>query len=469
MTADDADGATRRPLVHYTPQSGWLNDPNGLVFHDGEYHLHYQHYPLTLQWGPMHWGHAVSSDLVSWTDLPVALRPDAHGTIYSGSAVVDHRDTAGFGRSALVAVYTQFTPATQVQSVAWSTDRGRTWRVHDGNPVLSPPAGVADFRDPKVFWYGGPLDGHWVMALAAGTAVRLFTSRDLLSWTPASVFAPEVDAPHGVWEMPDLFVLPVANSSDRRWVLAAGAATNGPAGGSATRYWVGEFDGETFTADPQLPVRWADHGADFYAAQSWSDVPDGRRLWIAWMSNWDYADRLPARGWRGQMTLPRELHLAGDACALVQRPIGELDRYLTPAATSSRHVVLETGAAWIRMRTTSASVGTAAVVLRAGPACVRVTYDASADVLMLDRSAATAADAGDGFGTVQAAPVSPGRRLDINVLVDRSSVEVFAQGGRVCLTDLVFGLGDAHAVSATVEGDLISHFDVRHIDLRRAD
>lgn len=461
----DADVAPRRPVVHYTPPSGWLNDPNGLVFHEGEYHLHYQHHPHSLNWGPMHWGHAVSADLVSWTDLPIALQPDAHGTIYSGSAVVDHRGTAGFGRGALVAIYTQFTPATQVQSVAWSTDRGRTWRDHDSNPVLAPPAGVTDFRDPKVFWYGGPDDGHWVMALAAGTAVWLFTSRDLLSWTSASVFAPESGAPHGVWEMPDLFVLPVANSSDRRWVLAVGAATNGPAGGSATRYWVGDFDGETFTADPQLPARWADHGADFYAAQSWSDAPDGRRLWLAWMSNWDYANRLPARGWRGQMTLPRELHLAGDACSLVQRPIGELDRYLTPA-TSARRVMLETGAAWIRMRTTSARVGTAAVVLRAGPVCVRVTYDASASVLMLDRSAAIAAHVGDGFGAVHTAPLTDNRHVDIDVLVDRSSVEVFAEAGRTCMTDLVLGFGGAHVVSVEVEGDLIDHFDVSHVDVR---
>lgn len=280
-------------------------------------------------------------------------------------------------------------------------------------------------------------------------------------------FAPEPDARHGVWEMPDLFALPVADSSQRRWVLAAGVGADGPAGGSATRYWVGDFDGETFTADPRLGDRWVDHGADFYAAQSWSDVPDDRRLWIAWMGNWAYAGRVPAVGWRGQMTLPRELQLAGDACVLVQRPVSELGRYLTPAAApSSRAVTLETGAAWIRMGA-AGTRGTAAIVLRAGSASVRVGYDAVAGTLTLDRTAA-AADCGDGFAAAHAAPVPRSRRVDIDVLVDRSSVEVFALGGRVCLTDLVLGFDGSDAVCVTTEGDLIDHFDVRHFDVRRA-
>lgn len=458
----------QRPVVHYTPPSGWLNDPNGLVYHDGEYHMFYQHHPHSVQFGPMHWGHAVSTDLVCWTDLPIALHPDEHGTIYSGSTVVDRDDTAGFGGDALVAVYTQFTPSTQSQSVAWSTDRGRSWRIHDGNPVLQQPAGVPDFRDPKVFWHGGSKDGHWVMVLAAGPHIRLYTSHDLLTWAPAGVFVPR-RADRGLWETPDLFCLPVADTSDQRWVLTAGAASGGPAGGSATRYWVGDFDGETFTADPAIPARWVDHGADFYAAQTWSAVSDGRRMWIAWMSNWDYADRVPAVGWRGQMTLPRELGLEDDdgGCVLAQRPAAELSAHLAPAVEPTpQPMALHTGAAWIRV---GAATGDVAVVLRAGRACVRVDYDADVGAVTLDRTGAAAASIGGAFAAAHHAAVAPrGGRVDIDVLVDRASVEVFAQDGRVCLTDLVVGFDGEHTVSVAAEGHAIDRFAVREFDVDRA-
>lgn len=461
-----------RPLVHYTPPQGWLNDPNGLVFLDGEFHLFYQHHPHSPDVGPMHWGHAVSADLTIWDDLPIALEPDAHGVIYSGSAVVDAANTAGFGDGALVVVFTHFTTSSQSQSVAWSMDRGRTWELHADNPMLRQPPGITDFRDPRVFWFDARDGGHWVMVLSAGDRAHIYNSLDLRTWELASVFAPERDLPHGVWEMPDLFPLSAPEASGPQWVLAAGVSERGPAGGSGTRYWVGEFDGLTFI--PEMPggPRWVDHGADFYAAQTWSGVPDGRRVWIAWMSNWAYAAHVPAAGRRGQMTLPRELRLEHDrdAFVLAQRPAAELTDHLGPAVEPGSHpLMLDTGAAWIRLGVRSSKVGTANVELRAGDARVRVGYDAAADSLTLDRTRAAAEIVGDAFAAAQRVPVAPrDGRVDIDIVVDRSSVEVFAQHGQVCLTDLVLGLDGSQAVSVTADGELVDHFDVRHFDVRRA-
>lgn len=459
MTAD-------RPLVHYAPPSGWLNDPNGLVHHDGEYHLFFQHHPDTTQWGPMHWGHAVSADLLSWSDLPIALRPDDLGVIYSGSAVVDHTGAAGFGRGALVALFTHHAEASQVQSLAYSTDRGRTWTPYAGNPVLRQPDGIVDFRDPKVLWYDTPAGGHWVMALAAGDHARFYASADLRAWEPAGVFAPEDGSPHGVWETPDLIDLPVdgRDTGEHRWVLSVGAWTNAPAGGSGTRYWVGDFDGATFTPDPP-GVRWADHGADFYAAQSWSGVPDGRRIWIAWMSNWAYAGAVPATGWRGRMTAPRELRLVadGDGLVLAQRPVAELGRWLgAPLQPSCGGVRLDHDAAWIRARFAVAghTSGTAEVVVDGTTATVRIAYDATDRTLALDRTGVASDGLGAGFAAVHRAPLDPtGGRVDLDVLVDRASVEVFANDGRVVLTDLAPGLGPGLRIGAA--GDLAGELDVR--------
>jgi fructan beta-fructosidase len=458
-----------RSQLHYAPPAGWLNDPNGLVFADGEWHLCYQHHPHSPDWGPMHWGHAVSTDLVRWRDLPIALFPDAHGTVYSGCAVVDRRGTAGFGAGALVAVYTQFTPATQVQSIAGSADRGRTWQVHPANPVLRQPSGVVDFRDPKVSWFGDDDTGHWIMVLAAGNGVRFYASRDLIAWEPTGVFVPERDRPHGVWETPDLFALPVDGPAGRRWVLSVGALEHAPAGGSGTRYWTGDFDGATFLTDG--PARWVDRGADFYAAQSWSDVVDGRRIWIAWMSNWMYAAHVPAAAARGQLTVPRQLHLAADGAAgvvLAQRPVDEIAAYLgTAVPLGARAVHLSTGAAWVRMRSRATDRGRAAVTLTAPDAHARVTLDAAKGTVTLDRTGA--AGIGHGFAGVHTAGVtSAGRAVDVDILVDRSSIEVFADGGRACLTDLVVGLTGNLPVGIAVEGDAVANADVRHVELRDA-
>ena len=457
----------QQPPLHYEPPWGWLNDPNGLVFHDGAWHLCYQHHPHSLDWGPMHWGHAVSTDLVTWRDMPIALYPDANGTVYSGCAVIDRHGAAGFGRGAMVAVYTQFTPATQVQSLAGSTDGGRTWKVHPDNPVLRQPDGVVDFRDPKVSWFGDADDGHWVMVLAAGDRARFFASRDLVTWESTGVFVPERGRPHGVWETPDLFALPVDESPGHRWVLSVGALEHAPAGGSGTRYWTGDFDGATFTAD--AAARWADHGADFYAAQSWSDVPGGRRVWIAWMSNWMYAAHVPAAAARGQLTVPRQVSLAPDGAGgrvLAQRPVDEVARHLgDPVTPGAADVPLHTGAGWVRVRSRGGGRGRAAVTVASADAHARVVYDPEAGTVTLDRTGA--AGIGLGFAGVHTAPVPPGRGVDLDVVIDRSSIEVFADGGRACLTDLVLGLSGDGQVTVGVDGSAVADADLRHVE--RAD
>lgn len=361
-----------RPLIHFTPPGNWLNDPNGLVYHAGEYHLFYQHHPHSPDWGPMHWGHAVSRDLIHWQHLSIALAPDDDGMIFSGSAVVDWRNTAGFGPQALVAIYTCHKEPGHIetQCLAFSHDHGRAWQKYPGNPVLPNP-GLRDFRDPKVFWHAD----RWVMCLAAGREIHLYTAPNLRDWTLASIFAPQDSLLAGaVWETPDLFELPVTGSHQTRWVLTLGVNAGAPAGGSGACYFIGQFDGSTFIPDqpsassavsdpsvasavsavsglsavsdpsvsPTPPVSplasaspadstssavsepsvsplpnplpnplplWMDYGPDFYAPQTWSDAPNARRICLGWMSNWRYAPLTPADSWRGMFSLPRELIL----------------------------------------------------------------------------------------------------------------------------------------------------------------
>lgn len=324
-----------RPQFHFSPEEKWMNDPNGMVYYDGEYHLFYQYHPHGTTWGPMHWGHAVSKDLIHWEHLPIALAPDEHGMVFSGSAVVDWNDTSGFfnGGSGLVAIYTcadtypDSDRPRQRQSIAYSQDNGRTWVTYDGNPVLS-DVNITDFRDPKVFWHKET--NQWVMILAAGQTVRLYTSSNLKSWKFASEFGDEHGSHLGVWECPDLFELQVdGNPNQKKWVLFVSIGDD-PAykEGSRTQYFIGDFDGKTFTNfhSPGTTL-WIDYGRDNYAGVSWSDIPaeDDRRIYVGWMSNWKYANLTPTKEWRSAMTIPRVLSLKTmeEGVRLVQLPIQE--------------------------------------------------------------------------------------------------------------------------------------------------
>lgn len=441
MTSRGAEPARGRPAFHFTPPHGWLNDPNGLVADRGTYHLCYQHHPDSDRWGPMHWGHAVSRDLVRWEHRPVALRPGPLGWAYSGSAVVDRTGAAGFGAGALVAIFTHASGDGQVQSLAASRDGGATWQEYDGNPVLAAP-GEPDFRDPKVFRWGGET-GHWVMVLAAGRRLLLFTSPDLRRWEAASEVVPAV-AP-ATLETPDLFPLPAPGGA--RWILAFGVTAGGPGGGTGTCYVTGGFDGHTFVADPG-DVRPADHGPDCYAAQTWSGAADP--TWIAWMGNWAYAERTPAAGWRGSMTIPRRLGLvAGDGAAprLAQAPVASLAAYRSaPSAAGPRRLAgtVDLGGGH-RSFDLEATVDLAAstaerleVAVFAGPhARTTVSCDLAAARLTLDRGASGAA--AEIFGdaaAVHEARVPAARRLSLRLLGDEGCLEVFANGE--VLTALTF-------------------------------
>lgn len=415
-----------------------MNDPNGLVHVGGTWHLAYQHHPGDLSWGPMHWGHATSTDLVSWHHEPVALRPDHLGTAFSGSAVVDRDGVAGFGAGAIVAFFTHFEEGLpQSQGVAGSTDGGTTWQPYDGNPVLRAPEGLVDFRDPKVLRYGGAgPDGHWVMVLAAGHEVVFYASADLLRWEPVSRFGREHGAHDGVWETPDLLELEVEGAGERRWVLVVSVISGGPAGGSGTQWFLGSFDGTAFVpADGPEVVRWVDRGGDFYAAQSWSNAPDGRRVWVAWMSNWAYGRTTPADTWRGVMTVPRELSLRDgpDGVALVQCPVRELhDR--GRAVLEAKDVTVSEP--W------RPQVGEAfdlRLVLATGAGLELVLLDGAAHVTWRDGRLHVTRSVDGLVGADPAAQVVPvGGELPLRVVVDTCSVELFADGGAVVLTNLVF-------------------------------
>ena len=332
-----------RPQFHFSPPSGWMNDPNGMVFYEGEYHLFYQFYPDSTVWGPMHWAHAVSKDMVHWEHLPIALYPDSLGYIFSGSAVVDWNNTSGFGKDGkppLVAIYTYHDMAAekaginnrQSQAIAYSTDRGRSWTKYAGNPVIPNTEELIDFRDPKVFWHAE--SKQWVLALAVLDHLQIWGSKDLKNWQHLSDFGKEFGTHKGVWECPDL--IPITTGDTTRWVLLQNLNPGGPVGGSGTQYFVGHFDGKSFSLDPSFEpsVRnekavWLDYGSDNYAGVTWADIPqsDGRKLFLGWMGNWEYAQVVPTKNWRSAMTLPRSLELKQTLVGyrVFSKPVKELE------------------------------------------------------------------------------------------------------------------------------------------------
>ena len=303
-----------RPQFHFTPETNWMNDPNGLVFYNGKYHLFYQHYPNDIVWGPMHWGHASSTDLLHWEHHPIALYPDSLGNIFSGSAVIDKNNSAGFGKNAMVAIFTYHNDSlwikgfrnTESQGIAYSLDEGITWRKYKNNPVLN-NSGEQDFRDPKVFW--NVEINLWNMVLAVGDRIKIFSSPNLKVWKFESDFKPQNDIKDlGVWECPDLIKLKIDDKE--KWIMIINHGNKTPNGGSGTRYFVGNFDGKVFKNDQSS--LWLDYGTDSYAGVTFSNAPENKKILISWMSNWQYANSTPQKVWRSAMTLPRELKLNYD-------------------------------------------------------------------------------------------------------------------------------------------------------------
>lgn len=474
-----------RPAIHYTAQRTWLNDPNGLVFHGGLFHLYYQNNPFGSVWGNMSWGHATSTDLLHWTEHPVAIACDGQEDIFSGSIVVDHGNSSGFGTAAtapLVAIYTsafkEGTPhsGTQAQSLAYSHDGGMTWTKFGGNPVLTRDS--ANFRDPKVFRYVGAAGSWWVMVAveARQQEVVMYRSDNLRDWEYLSTFGP-ANAVGGEWECPDLFPLGVDGDADNiKWVMVVNINPGAVAGGSGGQYFVGDFDGVRFTPDPSsLTGRvyehateadtdadagallrgclWLDWGRDYYAAVSFSDVPDNRRIMIGWMNNWDYANSLPTAPWRSGMSLAREVTLAtvGGHPRLVQQPVLPADCG-EPAHSSAW---LELGDAVVRLPEavpgtaqlidaeilpgTAVTVGFRLLASDGGRQATVLSLDTARSELTLDRRGSGNTSFHEKFASAESAPL----RLDdgvlrLRIVVDHCSVEVFAQGGAVVLSDLVF-------------------------------
>ena len=456
-----------RPGFHFTPESEWMNDPNGMVYYEDEYHLFYQYYPYGSVWGPMHWGHAVSSDLVAWEHLPIALYPDSIGQIFSGSCVIDWNNTSGFGDGTtppMVAIFTyhdmlgEYSGQTtfQTQGVAYSLDKGRTWEKFKGNPVI-PNTGIKDFRDPKVFWHVG--SNQWIMSLAVKHEIYFYGSADLKEWTFLSAFGPEGKLGN-VWECPDLFQLEVPGTDEKKWVLLVSINPSGPNGGSGTQYFIGDFDGQSFTNDNESDkILWLDFGRDNYAGVTWSDVPasDGRRLFIGWMSNWDYARLVPTSPWRSAMTISRELGLKQTPGGLrvVSKPINELESLRTseqqladvdvegllnisdqfPVNASGFEAVLE-----FEWGENSPFLGLQLSNDQGDE--YRITFNARSGMFTSDRTGSGDLSFSEKFASnIHLAPVYDGtnrKSVKLHLFVDTSSIEVFANDGEVVMTETFF-------------------------------
>lgn len=425
-----------RPRIHYTPAKNWVNDPNGMVFIDGTYHLYYQYNPQGNVWGNLSWGHATSSDLLHWEEQPVALQPDDLGMIFSGSAVCDKNNTAGFGANALVAIYTSAT-AIQQQSLAYSTDGGKTFTKYEGNPVIK--NNDDNLRDPKVFWY--EQGKKWVMTLAKGwkRGIEIWSAPDLKNWTKESEFVVDLAGrPSFQWECPDL--IPFDYNGQQKWVLLVSVNPCGPVVGSGTMYFVGGFDGKTFTPDKLDYPLWLDYGMDNYAGVTWSNTGD-RRLFIGWMNNWQYADRVPCSPWRSAMTLPRELSLIEDnGRPMLIAPVAkEIDRLAgdwtkvegTFDASDAYHLQL----------VLNLEANSAITLSNAQGERFALDVSAASGMFTVHRTAATGVtDFSDMFAipSMNAPLKSDGNTVTLDFFVDQSSVELFAGGGRISMTNLVF-------------------------------
>ncbi len=444
-----------RPQVHFTPKEKWMNDPNGMVYFNERYHLFYQHYPDSTVWGPMHWGHASSTDLVNWEHHPIALYPDSLGYIFSGSAVVDVSNSSGFGQDGkppLVAIFTHHDPKGerdgktdyQNQSIAYSVDDGKTWTKYAGNPVLKNP-GVRDFRDPKVSWH--ETTQKWIMTLAVQDRISFYSSPDLKTWTKESDFGEGIGAHGGVWECPDLF--PLTYRGDSIWVLLVSINPGGPNGGSATQYFTGQFDGSKFIPN-DTSTRWVDYGPDNYAGVTWSNT-GARKIFMGWMSNWQYANQVPTKSWRSAMTIPRELLLvdAGGRYALVSKPVSEFDA-LTVNTASLENInfkgdydlssKIKTSSSVARLDLKIDDLNDFSIKLsNAKGDQVELGYEKAANRYYIDRRKSGDTGFEKGFaGRHFATRLYPSKAANLTLVCDHSSIEMFADNGLTVMTSIFF-------------------------------
>ena len=429
-TAESFDTTNReqyRPLYHHTPTYGWMNDPNGMFFKDGVWHLYFQHNPYGSQWENMTWGHSTSTDLIHWTFQGDPVQPDAWGSIFSGSSVVDKNNTAGFGENAIVALYTS-AGENQTQSMAYSTDNGKTFTKYDGNPIIT--SNVPDFRDPHMFWNEDIK--KWNMILAAGQQMNIYSSDNLKDWKFESSFGAEYGSHGGVWECPDLMKMKVRGTNKEKWMLVCNINPGGPSGGSATQYFVGDFDGHKFTCESKPEVtKWMDYGKDHYATVTFDNAPNGRHVALAWMSNWQYANQVPTMQYRSANSIPRDLGLfeykGNTYCSVTPSEEITAARSKKPSKSLSEACEMVVNLKGDATITLSNSKGEKVVM----------TYKAKDETFSMDRTLSGKTDFSSDFAAITTAPVY-GKMNKLRIFIDKSSIEVFDNDGKMAMTNLVF-------------------------------
>nr|WP_321450961.1 glycoside hydrolase family 32 protein [uncultured Carboxylicivirga sp.] len=471
-----------RPQYHFSPDSAWMNDPNGMVYYDGEYHLFYQYYPDSTVWGPMHWGHAVSTDLVHWQHLPIALYPDSLGYIFSGSAVVDWKNTSGLGTQEnppLIAIYTYHNALiaeaggvdVESQAIAYSLDKGRSWIKYEGNPVI-PNDGNRDFRDPNVFWNEDIQ--KWNLVLSAHDHVQIYSSDNLKDWKYESDFGVDAGGHGGVWECPDLFPLKVDDTDETKWVLIVNINPGGPNGGSATQYFTGEFDGCKFTADTK-ETKWLDWGHDNYAGVTWADVPkeDGRRIFMGWMSNWDYAQVVPTKKWRSAMTLPRVLSLVKKKDEFIVRstPVEEINKIINTETVISNQVKSISDEVLLNTKGINLNQSHLVFDFELGDSIphefgiilennlneqIKFGYVDSTKQFQFDRTQSGNLSFSEKFAHISTAPYQTGSTLNLEIFIDAASMEIFVDNGDLVMTEIFFSTQPFSKLKIFSNGQAIS-------------
>ena len=452
-TFDISNREKFRPAFHHTPDYGWMNDPNGMVYHDGVWHLCYQWNPFGSKWQNMTWGHSTSRDLIHWEPQEPTLLPDGLGTIFSGSSAIDEANSAGFGKNSIVTLFTS-AANSQVQSLAYSNDGGYTYTTYPGNPVLTLES---EARDPNMFWNEETKQWTLILAHALDHEMLIFTSPDLKSWTLQSSFGKGLGAQDGVWECPDLFELPVTGTQEKKWVLICNINPGGPFGGSATQYFTGSFDGKTFKVDTDasgnVPTKWLDYGKDHYATVSWSDTP-GRRTVIGWMSNWQYAAEVPTLQFRSANTLPREMGVfkVDDQYYVSSKPSPELDALRGKITHNAKRIQVGKRAHTVSLP--QENDGICEILMNvdakrskqlkmtfANKAQEKVTiiYDVEKETISFDRTQSGIVDFSQDFPAVTVTPTYENDgSVNLRLFIDRSSMELFEQEGRFVMTNLVF-------------------------------
>ena len=433
-----------RPAYHHTPAYGWMNDPNGMFYKDGVWNLYFQHNPYGSQWENMTWGHSISKDLLHWEYQGDAILPDVIGTIFSGSAVVDKNNTAGFGEGAVVALYTS-AGENQTQSMAYSTDNGKTFTKYAGNPIIT--SNVPDFRDPHMFWNEDIK--KWNMILAAGQQMNIYTSDNLKDWKYESSFGTGYGNHDGVWECPDLMKLKVRGTDKEKWMLICNINPGGPFGGSATQYFVGDFDGHKFTCDSKPEVtKWMDYGKDHYATVTFDNAPEGRHVALAWLSNWQYAAQVPTMQYRSGNSIPRDLglfeHKGETYCSVV--PSQEVTSARSKKATKTLSEACELV---VNLK------GDATITLsNAKNEKVVMSYDAKNETFSMDRTQSGKIDFSDDFAVKTTAPTY-GKMKQLRIFIDKSSIEAIDAEGKMAMTNLVFPTKPYNKVTVKGKGKYV--------------